>query len=87
MRMLAEYLIEQNLTFTAGGYRFGFMDAEHSFGGDVTLCFAGPFGAFPVPFSATQGWTAFSLLLALLLIGAPWALIRRRPAQGESLGK
>lgn len=79
MTILADYLVLRNLTFTVGEHRFGFMDAQQSFGGDVTLCFVGPFGGFPIPCSAVQGWTLIALLVALLLAGAAWALFRRRP--------
>lgn len=85
MLIIADYMIGRDLTFTLGGYQFGFMDAEHTFSGEVTLLFLGPLGGYyPVPCSAIQGWTITALLLSLLLTGLAWLSLRGRRGRGES---
>ena len=77
--ILAEYLIARDYTFTIGGYRFGFIDANHSFQGDVTLLHAGPLGEYyHVPVSALQGLMITALLFATLLAAMAWLCFRRR---------
>jgi hypothetical protein len=51
------YSVARDYTFTIGEHRFGFMDANHDFQGDVTLLFAGRLGGYyRVPVSAAAGW-------------------------------
>jgi hypothetical protein len=64
--MLAEYAIERDYSFSIGKYHVGFVDADQTFEGDVTLMQLGPLREFHhVPISATQGW----LIVALILVG------------------
>ena len=77
------YSVARDYTFTIGEYRFGFMDANHDFHGDVTLLHAGPLGGFyHVPVSAAAGWMITGLLIVALLAAAVWVGFRRRPQHG-----
>jgi hypothetical protein len=79
--ILAMYSVYRDYTFTIAGYHFGFMDAEHSFQGDVTFMQLGPLGEFyHVPVSAAQGWIITVLLLLAMLATAVWLLLRSRRA-------
>jgi hypothetical protein len=74
---LAEYLIGQDYSFTIGGHRIGFMDADHD-GNEVTLFHAGPLGEYyVVPVSAAQGWAITVLLLTSFLVALSYLLLRR----------
>ena len=85
MWIVAMYSVYRDLTFTLGGHRFGFMDANHSFGGDVTLMFLGPLGGYrKVPFSAVQGWTIVVISFAALVTCVACLCLRRRSRRGES---
>jgi hypothetical protein len=77
------YSVSRDCTFTIGEYRFGFMDANHDFQGDVTLLFAGPLGGYyRVPVSAAAGWVITGLVIVALLASAVWLCFRRRPQHG-----
>lgn len=84
MPILAAYRVHTNNTFTIGEHRFGFADAHHSFRGDVTLLYAGPFGTYydVVPVSAANAWiitgALLAMLLATLLIAFLWFCLRLR---------
>lgn len=79
MLILAEYLIGRDLTFTIGGQRFGFMDANHTFGGDVTLLFLGPIGGYySAPCSAMQGTVGASLIACASVTSLCFLSLRRR---------
>ena len=88
MWILADYLVGRDLTFTIGEHRFGFMDANHTFAGDVTVMFLGPLGGFyKVPFSAVQGWTIVAISFAALLTCVVCLCLRRRNRRDESSGE
>jgi hypothetical protein len=79
--ILADYAISRDLSFTVGGYRFGFVDADQTFRGEVTLLQLGPLGHFyHVPVSAAQGWMITALLLAAILAAVGWLCVRWRRA-------
>jgi hypothetical protein len=77
--ILADYAIERDYSFTVGGYHFGFVDANQSFQGDVTLMQLGPLGEYHhVPFSAAQGLMITALLFATALAAVGWLCFRRQ---------
>ena len=79
MLILADDAIGRDLTFTIGGQRFGFMDANHTFSGDVTLLFLGPMvGYYSVSCSAMQGTVGASLIACALVTGLCARSLRRR---------
>lgn len=81
MLILADYSIGRDYSFTFGGYRFGFVEADHTFQGEVTLLQAGPLGEYHhVPVSAAHGWMITALLLAALLAAVVWLCLGRRRA-------
>ena len=81
MLILADYSIARDYSFTIGGYRFGFVEADHTFQGEVTLLQAGPLGEYyHVPVSAAQGWMITGLLFAALLAAVVSLCFRRRRA-------
>jgi hypothetical protein len=70
---------EGDYSFSAGGYHFGFVDADHFPEGSVTLMQLGPLGEFHhVPFSAAHGWMIIGLLFGALAAAAIWLLLRIR---------
>ena len=75
--ILADYAISRDLSFTVGGYRFGFVEADQTFQGEVTLLQLGPLGHFyHVPVSAAQGWMITALLFAAILAAVVWLCFR-----------
>jgi hypothetical protein len=79
MPILAIYEISTDYTFTVGGHRFGFMDAEHN-GREGTLLHAGPLGTYYrlLPVSAVNAWIITVLLAASVVLAFIWFGFRVR---------
>jgi hypothetical protein len=84
MPILAIYEISTDYTFTVGGHRYGFMDADHD-GREGTLLCAGPLGTYYrlLPVSAANAWIitvllAASLIFTFILLGFRLRGIARR---------
>ena len=78
MLILAMYSVSRDCTFTIGGQRFGFMDANHDFQGDVTLLFAGPLGGYyRMPLSAAGCLVVTILMCVAMAAMAAWLCLRR----------
>jgi hypothetical protein len=82
--ILAMSYVNRDLTFEAGGYRFGFADLTYAGIPGVSESFPytrahmGPLGSYRVPVSAAAGWAITLLLLISAVAAVGWLGFRRR---------